>query len=52
MFGSNGSMLNLIVPLIEWTSAIKSFSNDFDVEFTQEEIKIICGKATKHFYKI
>lgn len=36
-------MLSLILSLNEWTSAIKSFSNDFDVEFTQEEIEIICG---------
>lgn len=52
MFGSDGSMLNIILSLSDWSSAVKSFSNSSDVKFTQEEIAIIMGKAARHLYKI
>lgn len=52
LFGSDGSMLNLILSLTDWSSAVKSFSDSSNVKFTHEEIAIIMGKAAHHLYNI
>lgn len=52
LFGSDGSMLNIIMPLNEWTNAIKNLETLNDPKFTKDELEIIMGKAAQHLFAI
>jgi predicted TIM-barrel fold metal-dependent hydrolase len=52
LFGTDGSMLNVVMPLKDWVEAVKNPQSPAGIEFSSEEIEIIMGKASTKLYKI
>jgi predicted TIM-barrel fold metal-dependent hydrolase len=52
LFGSDGALLNVIMPLPEWVQSIKNLNSIGNVTFTDEELEAILGKAAVHLYSL
>jgi predicted TIM-barrel fold metal-dependent hydrolase len=52
LFGSDGALLNVIMPLGEWVHAIKNINSVTDLQFTEEELEIILGKAASYLFSL
>ncbi|MGQ9721956.1 MAG: amidohydrolase family protein, partial [Candidatus Jordarchaeum sp.] len=52
LFGTDGSMLNVVMPLKNWVEAVKNPKSPLGIEFSSNEIEIIMGKAAAKLYKI
>jgi predicted TIM-barrel fold metal-dependent hydrolase len=52
LFGTDGSMLNVLMPLKDWVNAVKTPKSPTGIEFSPKEIEIIMGKAAAKLYSI
>ncbi len=52
LFGSDGVLLNVIMPLTEWIEAIRNINSVGNVTFSDEELEIILGKAATHLFSL
>jgi predicted TIM-barrel fold metal-dependent hydrolase len=52
LFGSDGALLNVIMPLPEWVETIKNINSVGNVKFSNEELKIILGKAAAYLFSL
>lgn len=50
LFGSDGALLNVIMPLPEWVDSIKNINSIGNAKFSNEELEIILGKAAIHLF--
>ena len=52
LFGSDGALLNVIMPLSEWVSTVKNLRTVKGVKFTAEELEVVLGKAAAHLFHL
>jgi predicted TIM-barrel fold metal-dependent hydrolase len=52
LFGSDGALLNVIMPLPEWVNTIQNLNSVGATNFTDEELAIILGKAAIHLFSL
>ncbi len=52
LFGTDGALLNVIMPPPEWVKAIQNINSVSDTKFTDEELEIILGKAAIHLFSL
>jgi len=52
LFGSDGALLNVIMPLPEWVNIIQNLNSVGVAKFTDEELAIILGKAATHLFSL
>jgi predicted TIM-barrel fold metal-dependent hydrolase len=52
LFGSDGALLNVIMPLSEWVSTIRNLRTARDTKFSPEELDVVMGKAAEHLFHL
>jgi len=52
LFGSDGALLNVIMPLSEWVGAIKNLCSGKNAKFSSEELEVVMGKAAQHLFRL
>jgi predicted TIM-barrel fold metal-dependent hydrolase len=52
LFGSDGALLNVIMPLSEWVSTIKNLRTMKAPKFSSEELEVVMGKAAQHLFHL
>lgn len=52
LFGTDGSMLDMIVSPQDWVLAMKEYGSPSGIDFSEEEIDIVLGRAAARLYNI
>jgi hypothetical protein len=52
LFGSDGALLNVIMPLSEWVSTIRNLRTVKDTKFSSDELEVVMGKAAEHLFHL
>jgi hypothetical protein len=52
LFGSDGALLNVIMPLPEWINSIKNLNSVGVAKFSDEELATILGKAATNLFSL